>query len=64
MIESSYLCCYPSFMEAMPLAWIEVMSMNKFFIASKLGPGPEIIKHKISGILCNPLNIEDIAKKM
>lgn len=63
-IEQAEVCCYPSHMEAMPLAWIEVMAMGKAFVGSKLGPGPEIIKHGETGLLCNPLNPEDIAEKV
>jgi glycosyltransferase involved in cell wall biosynthesis len=63
-IALSEVCCYPSHMEAMPLAWIEVMSMGKAFVASLLGPGPEIVSHEKNGLLCNPLSPEDIAKKV
>lgn len=63
-IESAEVCCYPSHMEAMPLAWIEVMSMGKPFVGSKLGPGPEIVEHGKTGLLCNPLDPFDIAEKV
>lgn len=64
LIEKSEICCYPSHMEAMPLAWIEVMSMKKAFITSHLGPGTEIIEHGVNGILCNPLDPKNIAEKI
>jgi glycosyltransferase involved in cell wall biosynthesis len=63
LIEEAELCIYPSHMEAMPLAWIEVLSMGKAFLASKLGPGPEVIQDGITGRLCNPLSPDDIAEK-
>lgn len=63
-IEKAEVCAYPSHMEAMPLAWIEVLSMGKAFIASNLGPGPEAVKHKETGLLCNPLNIDDLANQV
>jgi len=63
-IEKAAVCCYPSHMEAMPLAWIEVMSMGKPFVASKLGPGPEIIDDGRTGLLCDPLNPRNIAEKI
>jgi glycosyltransferase involved in cell wall biosynthesis len=63
-IEKANVCCYPSHMEAMPLAWIEVMSMGKPFVASHLGPGPEVIQHYENGLLCNPLDPVDIANKI
>lgn len=63
LIEEAELCIYPSHMEAMPLAWIEVLSMGKPFLASRLGPGPEIVKDGVTGRLCNPLSPQDIASK-
>lgn len=63
LIEESELCIYPSHMEAMPLAWIEVLSMGKTFLASKLGPGPEVVKDGVTGRLCDPLSPSDIALK-
>jgi glycosyltransferase involved in cell wall biosynthesis len=64
LIEEAEVCCYPSHMEAMPLAWIEVMAMGKAFVASKAGPGSEIIKNGVNGLLCDPLNPADIAKQI
>lgn len=63
LIEEAELCIYPSHMEAMPLAWIEVLSMGKAFLASKLGPGPEVVEDGVTGRLCDPLSPSDIAKK-
>lgn len=63
-IESAEVCVYPSHMEAMPLAWLEALSMGKPFIGSRLGPGPEIIREGETGLLCNPLSPEDIAEKV
>lgn len=63
-IESAEVCCYPSHMEAMPLAWIEVMAMGKAFVGSKCGPGPEIIQYGQNSLMCDPLNPDDIAEKV
>jgi glycosyltransferase involved in cell wall biosynthesis len=63
-IEESEVCCYPSHMEAMPLAWIEAMSMGKSIVGSLTGPGPEIILNGFNGLLCDPLNPDDIAEKI
>jgi glycosyltransferase involved in cell wall biosynthesis len=60
-IDKSEVCVYPSHMEAMPLAWLEVLSMGKPFIGSKLGPGLEVVKDKQTGLLCNPHDIKDIS---
>lgn len=62
-IEEAELCIYPSHMEAMPLAWIEVLSMGKAFLASKEGPGPEVVTDQVTGRLCDPYSPNDIAEK-
>ncbi|WP_020531595.1 glycosyltransferase family 4 protein [Flexithrix dorotheae] len=63
-IEESEVCVYPSHMEAMPLAWIEVLSMGKALVGSKLGPGSEVVKDDKTGLLCDPFDPEDIAEKV
>ncbi len=63
-IEKSHVCCYPSHMEAMPLAWLEVLAMGKIFIGSETGPGPEAVEDKITGFLVNPFDPKDIADKL
>jgi glycosyltransferase involved in cell wall biosynthesis len=51
-------------MEAMPLAWLEAMACGKAVVASKTGPGPEIIEDGVSGLLCDPYDPKDIADKI
>ena len=63
-IERAQICCYPSHMEAMPLAWLEVLAMGKTFIGGSTGPGPETVLEGITGILADPHNPEDIAAKI
>lgn len=63
-IEKSNLCCYPSHMEAMPLAWLEVLAMGKTFIGSITGPGPEAVENNETGLLADPFNPKDIAEKI
>ncbi|TVP46534.1 MAG: glycosyltransferase, partial [Mongoliibacter sp.] len=63
-IESSDICVYPSHMEAMPLAWIEVMSMGKPFVATKIGPAFELVDDGISGLLADPLDHDELAAKI
>lgn len=60
-IEKAHVCCFPSHMEAMPLAWIEVMCMGKAFVGSNKGPGAEIITNYKNGIAVDPLNIQELA---
>lgn len=64
LIESAEVCAYPSHMEAMPLAWLEGLAMGKAVVASKTGPGPEVIDDGITGLLCDPYNPKDIAEKV
>jgi glycosyltransferase involved in cell wall biosynthesis len=61
-IEQAEICCYPSHMEAMPLAWLEAMCLAKPFVASISGPGPELITNYQTGILCDPENPKEIAE--
>jgi len=63
-IEQAEVCVYPSHMEAMPIAWIEVLSMGKAIVASEKGPGSEVITHGETGMQCNPLDPNDIAEKV
>ena len=55
---------YPSYMEAMPIAWFVGMAIGKPLVASKLGPGPEVIVHERDGLLCDPRQPADIAAQL
>ncbi len=63
LIEQAAVCVYPSHMEAMPLAWIEVLAMGKPFVGGKIGPGYELVEHGKTGLLADPHSPEDIAEK-
>lgn len=63
-IEKAEICCYPSHMEAMPLAWLEVLAMGKAFIGGSSGPGPEAVIDGKTGLLADPHNPESIADKI
>lgn len=63
-IEESDVCVYPSHMEAMPIAWLEGLSMGKKVIASNIGPGREAIINNKTGVLIDPYSPEDIAEKV
>lgn len=60
-IERAQICCYPSHMEAMPLAWLEVLAMGKVFLGSKTGPGPEAVIENQTGYLTDPHDPKAIA---
>jgi glycosyltransferase involved in cell wall biosynthesis len=64
LIASAAVVVLPSHMEAMPLAWLEAMAMARPFVGSSLGPGPEVVKVCQDGLLCDPLNPDDIASKV
>jgi len=64
LIESNQICVYPSHMEAMPIAWLEVLAMGKAFIGSKIGPGYEAVREGETGILCDPYSPKSIAENI
>ncbi|MUU77645.1 glycosyltransferase family 4 protein [Winogradskyella endarachnes] len=60
----AHVCVFPSHMETLGLVAPEAMCMGKPVIFTKLGPGPEVISHGITGLLCDPHNPLDIAKQI
>jgi glycosyltransferase involved in cell wall biosynthesis len=61
IISKAYCCVYPSQMEAMPIAWLEVLAMGQLLIGGNTGPANEIIVHHLNGLLCDPFDPESIA---
>lgn len=61
ILSRASVCCYPSHMEAMPIAWIEGMAMGKAVLASSLGPGPEVVTDGVDGLLVDCRHPEPIA---
>ncbi|MFZ2338122.1 MAG: glycosyltransferase family 4 protein [Bacteroidales bacterium] len=64
LIEKAEVCVFPSHMETFGIAAAEAMAMAKPVVFTKLGPGPEVIRHGITGLLCDPYNPQDIADKV
>jgi glycosyltransferase involved in cell wall biosynthesis len=62
LMARASVCVYPSHMEALPIAWVEGLAMGKAVLASQTGPGPEVIEHEVSGLLCDPHNPDSIAE--
>lgn len=56
------VCAFPSHMESQGIVVIEAMAMGKMVVASRTGPGPELVEHGISGYLCDPHDPADIAQ--
>jgi len=61
LMARASVCVYPSHIEALPIAWVEGLAMGKAVLASQTGPGPEVIEHGVSGLLCDPHNPDSIA---
>ncbi len=64
LLAAAAVCVYPSLMEAMPMAWLEGMAMGKAVVASRLGPGPEVIDDGFDGLLCDPRQPEALAAQI
>jgi glycosyltransferase involved in cell wall biosynthesis len=64
LLATAEVCVYPSHMEALPLAWLEALASGKPFVGSKAGPGPEVVKDGVTGLLCDPYSSVDIANKI
>ena len=63
-LRRASVCVYPSHMEAMPIGWLEGLATGKAVVASKTGPGPEIIDDGVTGLLCDPADPKSIAEKV
>lgn len=62
--ELAEVCVFPSHMETTGLVAPEAMLMEKPVVFTKFGPGPEVIRDGVTGLLCDPLNPADIAEKV
>jgi glycosyltransferase involved in cell wall biosynthesis len=63
-LRRASVCVYPSHIEAMPIGWLEGLATGKAVVASKTGPGPEIIDDGVTGLLCDPSDPNSIAEKI
>ncbi len=64
VLAKASVCAYPSHMEAQGIVLIEGMAMGKAVVASSTGPGPEVIEHGSSGLLCDPYDPASIAEQI
>ena len=64
LIARSQVCAFPSHMEAQGLVVVEGMAMGKAVVASRTGPGPELIDDATSGLLCDPYDPASIAERV
>lgn len=63
-IDTSTLCVFPTFAEALPVSWIEAMAMQKAIVASNIGWAPEVIDDGVNGFLVHPKNHIAFADKI
>ena len=63
-IESAEVCCFPSHMETFGIVSIEAMAMAKPLVYTKMGPGSEVVRDGLTGLLCDPHSPDDIADKV
>jgi glycosyltransferase involved in cell wall biosynthesis len=53
-INAATVCIFPSFAEALPVSWIEAMSLQKSIVASNIGWATDVIDDEINGFLVDP----------
>jgi glycosyltransferase involved in cell wall biosynthesis len=61
LIARAEVCALPSHMEALPVAWLEVLASGRPLVASSTGPGPEVVDDGESGLLVDPHDSTAIA---
>src|SRR6185369_7315927 len=64
LLAKAQVCVYPSHMESQGIVVIEGMAMGKAVVASRTGPGPELIDDGIAGLLCDPYDPHSIATQV
>jgi glycosyltransferase involved in cell wall biosynthesis len=61
-LAAAQVLVYPSHMEAQGIVVVEGMAMARPVVASRTGPGPELLEHGRSGLLCDPYDPHSIAE--
>lgn len=54
VIEKANVCIFPSYAEALPVSWLEAMSLEKPIVASNIGWANELMTNGIDGFLIYP----------
>lgn len=62
--RKGHVCIFPSHMETLGLVAPEAMLAGRPVIFTTAGPGPEVVRHGVTGLLCNPRDAADIAEKI
>ncbi|MFI1772213.1 glycosyltransferase family 4 protein [Thalassobellus citreus] len=54
LINEATVCVFPTFAEALPVSWLEAMSLEKAIVASSIGWAKEMIEDNKEGFLVHP----------
>lgn len=63
-IEKATVCVFPTYAEALPVSWLEAMTMEKAVVASNIGWGNEIVENGVSGFVAHPSNHQEYADRI
>lgn len=63
-IAKATVCIFPTFAEALPVSWIEAMTMKKAIVVSNIGWANEVIEDSLSGFLVHPQSHKEYAQKI
>lgn len=63
-VKRSGLCVFPSYAEALPLSWLEVMACGKPVVVYDIGWAREVVEHGSTGLLVKLGDIEGLAGAM
>lgn len=63
-IRQAALCVFPSYAEAMPLAWLEAMACAKAIVVYDIGWASEVIENLVDGVLVAKGNISLFADEI
>jgi glycosyltransferase involved in cell wall biosynthesis len=63
-LQRATVAVYPTFVEALPLVWLEAMAIGTPVVGSRHGPGEEVIEHGQSGLLCDPRDAGELASRI
>lgn len=61
LLSESDIFCLPSYNEGMPMAMLEAMSWGLPPIVTPVGGIPEVVKDRVSGVLVEPGNVEELS---
>jgi glycosyltransferase involved in cell wall biosynthesis len=63
-VRRAAICAFPSYAEAMPLSWLEVMACAKPIVAYDIGWASEVVEHEQTGLLVPAGALESFANAL